>query len=432
MRSIYFRNLTKNVQKNWKRVVISAVCFGLIFGFLGCIVYSSYPSEVSDEEMNKIEEYEEILQEYDDAIADLEDSISTTEEQVKLFKAYCDDSVYMKIDPQKIYVSSVQYVVQNCSSVGTVMSAWTLYINEGGLKADIIEAGLTDIEEEYLKELITCSVNNNALNISVIHYDEGQARTILNKIAEQIEKYSSTIAIVEGEFSLVELGRSDYVKMDSTVMNNQNAVLNNYKTNQNSLSNLKKSLADQKSNRKNYIEYNKPEELNTEKSRMIILKYVIFGAIFGLGLPLLFMVLRYILSDRLKGHEDLLAAELPVIGTYRNGKDYEPELNRSLLELEWLIKDRDTENIFLNIVNEDEFSDRVAADYENGLREQSHAEVIRGTQVEQNAELLKRMIAIGACVLIVEAGRTTYRQIEEQVQLCRKFHVDLLGCVVIE
>lgn len=432
MRFIYFRNLTKNIQKEWKAFVVSFICFTIIFGSFGCKEYISYNPEVPEDELNKVKEYEEILEEYDEAITEVEDSIATTEEQVRILKEYCDNSVYMKINPQKVYVSSMQYTIQDCENVGTVLSAWTLYINEGGLKANLIDAGLKNIEEEYLKELITCSTSNNILSVSVIHYDEKKATEIRDKIVEQLEEHHSAIASVQGEFRLVKLELADYVKMDSTVMNNQNTVLNNYKNNQNSLSILKKSLADQRSSRNNYVEYNKPEEPNTEKSKMIILKYVIFGVILGLGLPLLFMVLRYILSDRLKGHGDLLAAELPVIGTYRNGKDYEPELNRSLLELEWLIKDRDTENIFLNIVNEDEFSDRVAADYENGLRKQSHAEVTRGTQVEQNAELLKQMIAIGACILIVEAGRTTYRQIEEQVQLCRKFHVDLLGCVVIE
>ena len=45
---------------------------------------------------------------------------------------------------------------------------------------------------------------------------------------------------------------------------------------------------------------------------------------------------------------------------------------------------------------------------------------------------LKKMIEVKNCIMMAEVGNTTYTQLEEMMQLCCKFNIDIWGCVVIE
>ena len=45
---------------------------------------------------------------------------------------------------------------------------------------------------------------------------------------------------------------------------------------------------------------------------------------------------------------------------------------------------------------------------------------------------MKRFVEIGNCILFVEVGKTTYTQIKAYLEICKKFNVSVLGCVVVE
>ena len=57
--------------------------------------------------------------------------------------------------------------------------------------------------------------------------------------------------------------------------------------------------------------------------------------------------------------------------------------------------------------------------------------IYTGRPTDDAAEL-KNAISCGSCVLIAQAGKTTYQQMEQMTQLCERFHIAVLGCVVIE
>ena len=286
MKSVYIKNLYTEILKRKKRMVVSIGLFMLIMSAVGLKKYMDIPDGYTEEEQLKVTEYEDNVEEFDAAIKELTESLKLAERQVKITEEYCENSIYMQLDPQKIYVSSVQYGVQTTNSVGNILSACTAYVNDGSMKEELSEK-LDDIPIEYLKEIITCSSSGNVLTISVMHYNEQSAERIMEAITEQLQKQVKHIEDVQGEFTLEELDATSYTKADVTVVNTQNTNLNNYKNNQNNLASLRKSLIDQRNNRRGYMEYNKPEEPAGGKSVSIIFKYLIFGIILGAGLPFL-------------------------------------------------------------------------------------------------------------------------------------------------
>ena len=109
MKSIYLRNLFITLLQKKKPILLSVLLFTLLMGLIGVRTYRNTPSGDSEEIKKELEEYEEILQGYDDAIADLQQDIVIAQDQLEVIKDYCKNSIYMKLDAQKIYVSTVQY-----------------------------------------------------------------------------------------------------------------------------------------------------------------------------------------------------------------------------------------------------------------------------------------------------------------------------------
>lgn len=430
MKSIYLRNLFTTFLQKKKTISISVLIFTLLMGLAGVRTYINTPAGYTEEAARELEEYEEILKGYDDAIKDLQEDIVIAQDQLEVIEDYCKNSIYMKLDAQKIYVSTVQYGVQTSSPVANILSAWAAYINDGSLRAEISQE-LTDVPEEYLKELITCSTSGNVLIVSVMHYEESSAQQILDAIKKQLLAHVSQIADVQGDFTLLELDVSNTIKADTAVMNTQNNHLNNYKTNQNSLAGLKKSLSDQRSARRTYVENNEPDLTENSRSVTVILKYLLFGVLLGFGIPGFIYGLQYIMEDRIRCAKDLQAFGIPVLGFYKKGGQIDTAIERDVMELKMLAEQKKAESIYLDLLTDDPDLNQTVNVFTTQMDRQKIT-FRQGTDVRNQVEELKELLQIGHCVLVLRAGDTTFSRLEEELQMCQKFKIDVWGCMIIE
>lgn len=430
MKSIYLRNLFTTFLQKKKTISISVLIFTLLMGLAGIRNYINTPAGYTEEAAKELEEYEEILKGYDDAIKDLQEDIVIAQDQLEVIEDYCQNSIYMKLDAQKIYVSTVQYGVQTSSPVANILSAWAAYINDGSLRAEISQE-LTDVPEEYLKELITCSTSGNVLIVSVMHYEESSAQQILDAVKKQLLAHVPQIADVQGDFTLLELDVSNTIKADTAVMNTQNNHLNNYKTNQNSLAGLKKSLSDQKNARKVYVDNNEPDPTENSRSVTVILKYLLFGVLLGFGIPGFIYGLQCIMEDRIRCAKDLQAFGIPVLGFYKKGGQTDTVIERDVMELKMLANQKKAESIYLDLLTDDPDLNQTVNVFTTQMERQKIT-FRQGTDVRNQVEELKELLQIGHCVLVLRAGDTTFTQLEEELQMCQKFKIDVWGCMIIE
>lgn len=430
MKYIYIRKLYLEVLKRKKMIAFSVFFFTFLMGVIGLKKYVDLPVGYTEEEQLKVTEYEENVKEFDDAIEELTESLRLAERQVKITEEYCENSIYMQLDPEKIYVSSVQYGVQTANSAGNILSACIAYINDGSMKESISEK-LDDIPVEYLKEIITCTSSGNVFTISVMHYNKQSAEEIMDAIIEQLEKQAEQIAEVQGEFTLDELDAASYIKADVSVVNTQNTNLNNYKNNQNNLANLRKSLIDQRNNRRGYIEYNKPEKSTESKSFSIIFKYLIFGIMLGLGIPFSIVCLKYIISDRVKSAKELAASGIAVLGLYKSMEEIKNKAERDAMDIKLLAHEKNSKILCLNILGESSNLKQSAEIFAEQLQTRG-IHICKISSLQRDLDELKKMIEAKNCIMVAEIGNTTYSQLEETIQLCQKFNIDVWGCVVIE
>ena len=426
MRIVYLKQIVDDLIRHKVKVAILISVFVILMGGLG---YYKAGKDVDENIVREITEYENVLEDYEDVIAELEESISLVERQIEELGEYCTKSVYMQMDSQKIAVAEVQYSIQTAYNASYIMSALSMYVNEGSFRTQIAEED-SEIAEEYLKELISCSASGNVFQVSVMAPQQEQASRLLSVIKQQLQEQKTQIESVQGAFVMQEIDATEYMKADTTVLNAQNANWNNLKNYKSNLSDLKKRLVDQKLNRKSYIEDNKPEIPEQESRIKIILKFIIFGIIVGVLLPMAWFGLKYIMGNTIKGQEELLIAGIPVLGVFNAKKEYDLELALAVLDIQMLAEKQKCEQIVINNLTDDEDTRRIISSCTESL-EKEKLSVVNGVNIQRDIGKLRQMVAVGHCLLVVKVGKTSYSQVEEQVQLAQKFSISIWGCILV-
>lgn len=426
MKILFLRNLLGDFWNNKIKLTILFVILIVIMGVLG---FKKSEITVDPDTVVEAELYEESVKEYDDAITELEESIALAERQIEELDEYNTESLYMKLDPQKIFVAEIQYGIKTEQNVANIMNSLSMFINGADFWDN--EAGeQIDISEEYVKELVSCSGSGNVFRLSVMAPTQEQANTILEIINQQLLAQKSQIEEVQGEFSIQDISSSEYLDSDIAVLNAQNTVRNNLKTYRTNLSDLKKKLIDQKTNRQNYIKNNEVEIPEDQSRVKTILKYMIFGGALGILVPLTWFGLKYVMDNTLKSQEELLTAGIPVLGVVDRKKKKTEDLTFAVLDIQLLAQKHKAEQVTINNLSEDVNAQEIMQICSEEVNK-AGVSTIAGVNMQKDVGKFREMINTGNCVLIAELGRTKYVQIEEQIQLAKKFEITIWGCILV-
>lgn len=436
MKSIYVRNLFGSYLRKKKMVIICWINIVILFGGLG--IFKAYPEKISSDMSDEAQEYREALQQYDDAIANTQENISITQQQTDAQKKYCDESVLMQMDASNVQVAGIQYAVktedrntdEESNQTESLLEAWTMYIMGDSLISQVSEK-LGEVPEEYLSELISCDTAGNMLTVSVKHFDMEQAKEILEAVEEEITDYQGTMADTFGSFEMIVMNSSETVTSDTDVLNIQNTNLNSLRGYQNSLADYQAKLVSQQTTKNTYMEQNKPSGVNSPSPKKTLLEYGALGVIAGIIIPFIIYALWYTMSGRIKGKEELVAAGLNVLTVYNPKKGYAPSAERSAADLKLLAQQNKVDTICFSLLGESTALQQVVSEFTTAM-EALDAAVLSVRAGQEDTEQLQIMVNAGNSILFAEAGRTTYAQIEEQLQFCRRFHISVWGCVVVE
>ncbi len=432
LKSLYLRNLFLDLYRNRIKVLCFVVVCTVAFAFLG-YKKASPETFLTEEEKLELEEYNAKIEEYEEALKNFQESLELARTQAKEQQRYIDNSIYMKLDSQNIQVASAQYSVETGGNVGNILSALVFYINEGGLKESLPEEyGNLDIN--YWREIVACGTSGNVLNLTIIHYNAEQVQKIFEIADQRIMAYVPEVIKTHGEFKLTKIESSLYTKADGGVTGTQNNHLNTLKGYLTNVGDFENRIVSQKTTIENYIEKNAPsfsEAVAEKGSVKDIIKYALVGFIFGIVLPCLWFALRYVLDNRVRSKEDLIESQLNVLGSYCAKATEQKDLERCKIGVQLLAKQQNISSIFLDILSDDDLSKTVTDDYEKAII-QDGITVKSGCHVYEDGKELQDMVSSKTAVFIVQAGKTTYNQLEQHMILCRRFSVDILGCIVIE
>ena len=321
-KTLYVRNVAEDLIKKKKIVAIFVCICAIFFAGLG-IRQGNKKIELSEEQQQELDDYNLKLAEYDSVIADVEKGISEADKQIEELQEYNDESIYMQIDPQNIQTVAVQYSLSTGGNVGNIINTFISFINDGALKEGLPEKD-QDLKVKYWRDIVSCYQSGNTLNIVVVHSDMDSAKRIMSIIKERVQNYIPKVKERQGDFSLDEVKTSAYVKADSGMTDKQNGHRNDLRNYTNTRVDFKNKLISNQNSKKAYIEKNEPE-FNVDvvvNKKVILIKYVLLGIIFGIVIAFAAILLRYIFGDRIQSERDLRDLHLNVLGTYKNGKAY--------------------------------------------------------------------------------------------------------------
>ena len=428
IKNYYLKSIADDMFRRWKIVVALVVVFAAVFGVLG-YKKSNIMQNLTPEQQEKVDAYNEMVESYDAQISQLEENIKTTEEQRDNLKNYIDNSIYMKLDGENIQVSALQYAVVDTDNAWNILCAMQTYVNTAGLKEKLVEK--YGNEGNSMNEVIWCGITGNSFDVTVSHYDSAKADDIRDTIIECMEGYKPEIAAVHGVFSMKLVTKSSYTKTDVGITNTQNGnneTLKNYETN---ITNCQSSIASNMSAKTAYMEDNKPEVMEASApGKKLIIMYAAFGIILGIILPFAAFSIRYVLSSKIRSAGELQRSGMSVFMRYDDKKSYDDEIKQTAVNISAVLKKNDADSLFVDVLSEETdslFTDKLIKELKENNLNVSVVKAV-GNGVDDTKEIIEK----GYGIILIKAGRNTYPQLSEHVNMCDRYGVKLLGSIVAE
>lgn len=429
-KSYYFRCIADDCIHYWKVTVLFAAAFAMIFGVLG-YRRADRVNHLTAREQEAADAYHGQLEAYDKQIEEAQANIDITLGEIENLQKYVDEAIYMKLDAVNLQAATAQYAVTGTSDAGGVLNSMVNYLAYGNIQ-EYFEAELEGLETKYIREILSWSVNGNILNITVLHYDKGQGKKILETVQKGILAHVPEIEKIYGEFSLQQLKSTFYKKADNDVTNVQNGKLDAIKNYNIALADYKGRLASNKRSKADYIENSQPEAIEASApGKTLVIKYAVLGLIAGFAILLAAFTLRYLLSDRIRSEKELVHTDMPVFSCGSHKEDGLPGTASGITELKLLAKKYHAESFYLNLLSENEAVIKTANEVIEAL-EGDGVTVASGTASVKEDASLERMAQNKYAVMVVKAGENTYPQLAGHIRACQKFGVSVWGCIVIE
>ena len=426
-KNYYFRCIADDCIHYWKIIVLSVAACAIISGVLGYRKIGKV-NHLAAREQEAVDAYNEQLAAYDKQIEEAQCNIDITLGEIENIQKYVDEAFYMKLDAVNLQAATAQYAVTGAQDTGGVLNSMVNYLAYGNVQ-ECLEAEFGSLEAGYIRELLSWSVNGNILNITVLHYDKGQGRKILETVQKGIVGHVPEIKKIYGEFSLRRLESTFYTKKDNDVTNVQNGKLDALKNYNISLADYQTRLASNKRSKAEYIESSQPEVMEASASgKILVIKYAILGMIAGCVIPLAVLSLRYLLSDRIRSEKELIHTDMPVFSCKSQKEGRAFDTVTGIMELKFLAKKYCAEGFYLNLLSENEAAIKTVNEITKALKENG---ISVASGAVSSKDSLERMIEKKYAVMVVKAGENTYPQLAGQIRTCRKFGIPVWGCIVI-
>ena len=439
----------------WRLMLICAVVLAVLTGVFGG--YKAY-GETQDEYANreKMISIRDKKLESSRALEEAELNNLVISQKIADQQEYLDKSIWINMDPYDIHYAKAEYFIdtgyqimpgmdyQNRDYTDTVASTYRSRL----MNADILNAVAErcGTEYRYLKELLSVSVSNRILTISVINKDDESAQAILEDIVSYLPVIGKDITESIAEHTITLIDESAYSYVDLGLVDKQGEQSARLQT-----------LIQTKEDNDNIIadaEYDL-YELEKEEQALVgepgimtnAIKYAIIGAVLGIVLAFIYGCCKYILGGKVYIADELgTRYGLHIIGTIASGK------NRSLIDAKIakaegrtyrIASDSDYRAIAGNLMGMKEIPDSIfitgGVDAETIEKTaQRIIPMLKGITVEYGADIINNPDSIdklsqcNGVIFVEECEKSRYADVDKQLEKAKWFGKKIIGCIVAE
>lgn len=320
--------LVKQVMEKFKTIVIAGIIGAVVIGLIGMTLQIK---EYNDPEAMKYHEesYRNDLNTYNAEVKKLNREIDNLNTSIERQEEYNEKSILMKINPFDVQKGVVQYYVdtdyqinpdityQSPDYTDSVLNAYAVNVNNGGLWKYLYDNMEEPVEFQYLKELVSVSVDygNDMINVNVTARTEADCKELLILVKKCFDGYHAIIdeTICEHDMSLVT--ESIYSTVDLDLEDKQ-------RTNTEKVEDYTVSYEEKKFDLAELLEEGEPA-YTVPTSRSIVtgtIKYAIIGGVVAAFAVAAVICVMLLLDTTIKYEKDVafylglpVLAEIPVI-----------------------------------------------------------------------------------------------------------------------
>ena len=475
--TIKVKDLLLRIMLRWRYILICMIVFALALNF-----FSYYRSRkaVSTSERSKEENLKEKLS---------EDEQREAERLAIMYKAYqknyddtvnyLDGSIKMQLNPSDICTNVIQYRVDTKYSVtypeiekkdyskDILNSIYYKLINDANC-SEIARSIGDSIKSSYIKELITCTIQEDILSVSVMGRSYEECDKITDVLAREILSVIDNLKDEYGDFDFYDMGLQRFKSFNQEVLTAQRTQANTLKEIRTAITGIVDAVS---SNQKDYFtslveeedeESEGPDEQKAEvsdektaKVKLIRPKMILVGAAAGFLLCVLFCLCRLLLARRLISDDTIKRAYgIESLGNIRVTEQsggifsfvdralirffasdspdvsYEDKLDMITAGIRIMAQKKGIKDLYITGSSLDEgtlsFIDQI-----KGKLEKDIESVRCGRSIVQDPQSLEDMSGADALIMVEREDYSSLVEIDRECTLCRQNQVPVLGYITL-
>lgn len=437
------KEMCRRIIKKWKLLLVMALVGGLLANFAGYMIsYGSYKKEqpVSEE---KLEKYKSKLSEKELEVAEQTyDMYEIYKKQYESELEYNKNSVLMKIGTDNVATVELQYYIDNhyqsvypvidqINNVTDIIEAYSLHLTGADVMEKIKESTGTEIAERYLRELINVEpvADTQTMKITICTDSKKLTDGIADAIQQEVDSYTQNIQTQYGNFDIIGEIRSETSDIDAAIFALQQQNITSITTLRTQIDTVGNDLDDAQETYYNALINNSESSKEKFREEIVNKKYTLVGCVIGIFLAVFVVFLRYILQKELRNRNDLK----DIYDCYTLGiiEKSEQDIDAIVDQIIAFAVSNGTYSVGLvgsdDTKETQEIFNRIASKIkENNLK------IYVACGVKKIPKLLKELGQEGQVVLVEEKDKSTYKNIECEMEMCKKCDVKIVGNIIID
>lgn len=471
-REISLEHLFWKILLGWRRLVALAVIFAiLVTGMKYVKDKASYQAALKEQNGTEKVDKDIVLTKEEKQVVE---SAKEVQKLITDSEDYLRDSLLMNVDAFHENLLTIQFYVDTNYTynyleenekdyVYEVIAAYTSYAKSGRLSSALVEAGVFDIEQNFVEELISTGSSSGTFQISVLHPDvevlenlkpiiieavSGQTAEISKKIAAHtIELLSDEIAYrTDTDLARRQKEQGDILESYRSRLNAAKATMSEAQL---ELLEMEVEKADAEAGRET------EEEIIPVDPPSVSIKYLILGVLAGGFLACVWIALEVLFSGKVQEADEIpslygvrmlgeLTEEkkkkkfLAFIDTFllklknRNKKQMSVEQQMKIIcsNLELACKKENLSKLYLTGSEIEKMDPKRLAEIKTALKSAGVA-VQTGENIIYDAGALKEMAEVGQVVFMEQVGASLYHEVEKEIRISRENEVRILGSIIV-
>lgn len=486
-RTIVIKDLLFWILSKWRAVVWCMIVFALILeSITGIKTYISALSEKSTQgQLIDLNQYKENLT--SNQIEVTENAYSTYMQYKKEFEKleqYCNNAPRMQIDYTKTPSVNLLYKVYNCDNMpGLISFIYSDILNQKWCENAVNKMNWNDVPYEYIPDLIGIyDVNEQMQNsnqivvdtstdegmmeivkIRIIAPDKDSAKELATLVKEELKDKLSRIQKQYKQISMTLISDKFVYELNNDLFSSQKSNMDNMANIHTAINSLTSNFDD---NQKSYyqalidneiIKQNEDSIKNNEEKMPSILhyisfKYIIIGMIAGAFLMCCYLTIVYLLNKNLRTSIELTDDfNIPLLGevaldTNKNGidaliyhfikKENTDFSNKNRIDMicagiKIAVDKKNMQSIHISGAS----NSKEVIDFKEKLSYLLMDDSIKitiGSSVAYDSSSLKMLSVTDGAVFIEQINESKISDIENELQVCNKYGVPIIGAIVLK